>query len=292
MKKAIYFILISTISISVFTQNIDTGNKLHADVNMVLNVKQFSQFVKRFNYEEDFTGKKIEKEFSSGFSRAEYIKLLFNSSDDRIGSEGNPTKYDSLIYTFISKTINDSLIIDRLSENIYAFTACKVKYLGQIRTLYLILKTEKIKKGYRWALYDAHADFFPVEDEVIKIIKEAKYPDILKFIPPTSNEVNFSHLRKVFEDKDNLTLYVMKEGAGNGLNIMIHMVQTGELEFMYVEKLSYFIFDIPGWVIEVKEFIRDTENSGWLINNIAEWNKDSKLYMQNLLSVLRDEHKY
>jgi hypothetical protein len=257
------------------SQQIPDISKLHADKNLIMIVKQYGQFVKRFNYEEDFEGRIVNANFKKRIDRANYIALLFNNKDPKLAD----TSYLTLMGEFIQHVVKDSIKINRLSENTFAFAKCQVSYKKDPGILFLSLHFEKVFQGYRWALFDASSDFLPLFQNSLDTVKTN--PDKLKFIPPTSNEVNFSHLRIIFEDNNNLPYYLSQFSRGKRMNALIDVAKSDDFKFNYVEKLKYYIFDISGWIIEVSEFIRDNENSGWLISNIWKSNEKARNYMLN-----------
>jgi hypothetical protein len=280
MKKFTLFIQMALLCAFAYGQQINNIVKLHAEKNMVLNVKQFNQFIKRFNYEEDFYGNPLTENFKKKINRSNYILLLFNIKDPKLFD----TVYVNQMGEFIQLVVNDSIKIDRLSDNNFAFAKCQINYKKDPETLFLVLNFEKVFRGYRWALFDAYCNFIPAQNKLIDTtpIDSPK----LKFIPPTSNEVNFSHLRIVFEDINDLPYYTSNKNRGARLTALIDIIKLNDIKFNYVEKLKYYIFDIPGWVVEVSEFIRDDKNSGWLISNIWKNNEKARNYMLNEIESL------
>ena len=98
--KQIYLFLISIIISFQLTAQITIiqNGKKEALPNMVLQVKQLDEFVNRFNYEQNFYGKKITLEFTKQFPRGKYISLLFNNQDKRMVMEIR--KYELTINDF------------------------------------------------------------------------------------------------------------------------------------------------------------------------------------------------
>jgi len=248
---------------------------------MILQVKQFSQFVARFNYEEDFVGNATTPAFKSKVTRAQYIRLLFNAEDKRLGDKNRITLYGSIVAEFIHFTDTNSLKINKLEGNIYVEASCNVRFNNKPYTLILVLRMEKVNHGYKWMLWNAFSGFIDINSNksADTLISETYDPTL--FIPPVSNELNFMHLRKIFRNKASIAPYIPNE-AGNGIKALNRLVKNNTFEYLYVEKLKYYIFDIPGWVVKVEEFQRETNNSGWLISDIVKWDKPPALYMQYL----------
>jgi hypothetical protein len=133
------------------------------------------------------------------------------------------------------------------------------------------MKQQLINHGIAWVITDVDANFFYDVDN------DSGY---IKFIPPTSNEVNYIHLKNFFENRDSLTCYAFKGYTCNRLSIFFHLIHTGDIQYKFVKSVTYFISDIPGWLILVKEYNRKGYNSGWLIENIITNNQPIKYYMK------------
>ena len=272
MKKLFVYSLFFLIFFTTYSQFLNTEKYLHADEKMVLNVKQFSQFVSRFNYKEDFSGNPITQEFKTNFPRQVYIGYLFNVKDPRLNEQNTDNEnYQKTVKEFIDKVVADSLKIKRFSEKNYVEAKCDILFKSQKRELILILRPEHVNDGVKWVI----ADVLNIEDI---ILKNVDVPEV--FIPPTSNELNFTHLKRAFEDKDNFYNYYSDEYQQNPMNRLNHEVEQGNIVFNHVTKLTYNIFEIDGWIIKVEEFIRDDINSGWLISNIEKTNLDEKTYFR------------
>ena len=72
--------------------------------NYLIKVKQFSEFIDRFNYQKDFLNKDIGAEFKSIITRNDYILLLFNHEDKRLDPEFEDDTYQILVNMFIFNT--------------------------------------------------------------------------------------------------------------------------------------------------------------------------------------------
>jgi len=247
---------------------------LHADANMIMNVKQFGQFIKRFNYEEDFDGNEIGPDFMSKVPRNEYIGLLFNVKDTRFNpsATGN-LEYSKLVDEFIEFVCNGTHLIAGNSQNIYVLANCEISTHGKNTLLDLVLKRSIRNGGACWEI----ANVLNID----KIVPNDENPGNINFIAPTSNEVNFTHLKRVFDDKENFEEYLDAGYRNDPLTRLKNEVQSGSIEFHHVSKMSYFIFDVEGWAITVDEYIRDDINSGWLVSNLEKWNDSPMDYIKN-----------
>ena len=126
--------------------------------NYLIRVKQFNEFIGRFNYEKDFLNQDIGPAFSDKISREQYIGLLFNNaSDDKMPEK---TTNDTLVSDFIRLVCNDSLYIDTYSELVFAELKCRVTLNG--KNSYLsVLARQEIDHGLKWSFVSVHPDFDP-----------------------------------------------------------------------------------------------------------------------------------
>jgi len=250
-----------------FSQNID-----HSERNYHLNVKQFNEFVDRFNYKTDFKGNPIDSSFSLTFKRADYISLLFNNEDPR--NIKKDSDYLNLINDFKQTVASNNLLINKYSLKIIAETKSLVVYKNQTHEIRIFLNQEIQNNGVKWVLLSVKADFLDVLKEDTSLVR---------FIPPTSNETNFISLKAALEDKNYQQYYAYSDYKYNQLSSFLFALNTEQIKFQYVNDLIYHIFDIDGWYIRVREFNRSTENSGWLIEDISKTNLDFNNNLSKLL---------
>jgi hypothetical protein len=261
MKNSLFSGLFFLFLISQITFPQSKIDKISAPKELILKVSQFGQFVKRFNYEEDFWGKPISSSFEKKVNRQNYINLLFNTYDSRLDSASSSysNEYRTLKNEFISFVVKNNYKINRTSDSLYTIAECEVFYHKTPATLKLILKQQFINKGMAWVITDVNDGFF----------YDADYDKgTISFIPPTSNEVNYVHLRSFFEKKDSLANYAYPGYKCNRLSIFFHLLHNGEIQYNFVKSITYFICDIPGWIVQVREYNREGDNSGWLIENV------------------------
>ena len=278
MKTKIFFFIIASILIAqtAICQDLLSGNITPTPKDLVLKVSQFGQFIKRFNYEEDFLGNKITPSFSKKICRNDYINFLFNKEDRRLDTASNKgsKEYYLLKDEFIKKVVEKNFKIDRISDSLYSVAICEVSYKNMPALIQLVLKQESINNGIAWVISDVTADFLYTKDY---------NASILKFIPPTSNEVNYIHLKNIFDNRDSMSGYAYPGYTCNRLSIFFQLIHSGDIQYKNVKSLVYLISDIPGYVVHVSEYNREGENSGWLIENIARNNKPMKDYIKSVV---------
>ena len=253
------FILFQYFQSAANAQELIVSNKNNATPrDLIIKVSQFGQFVKRFNYEEDFWGNEISPSFSKKISRQEYIALLFNNQDTRLNNSESP--YIKLKQEFINDVTKNKIKTSRVSDSLYSVAICEVLYNNQISTIKIELKQQLTKRGIAWVINDVFAPFF---------YDAHNDTNSTFFIPPTSNEVNYIHLKKLFDEKDSLTSYAYRGYTCNRLSIFFQLLHSGNIKFNHVVSITYIIADVSNWNVHVKEFRREGDNSGCLIDNIS-----------------------
>ena len=269
MKQTFLLLITILFSLKLLAQiTVEENDKKQVLPNMILQVKQLDEFVKRFNYEQDFSGKKITAQFKNQFPRDKYISLLFNNQDKRILQES--AEYFTTIEQFIKDiTIGKGLYIAKHSTQIYAVAKCKLIYKGKSVKATLILNREVTTNYAKWVIRKVDAEFLNLPNK----------KDVINSLAPNSHETDFISLKKAMDKKVNLSSLSPKDFKYNQLSTFLYLISKGELKFQYVEKIKYLILDIPNWVITVQEYKRDSDNSGWLINNVSKQDDELKEYL-------------
>jgi len=244
--------------------------------NYYINVKQFNEFVDRFNYKTDFLGNTIDSIFESKISREKYLELLFNNEDPRLvpGNDKYSDSYVKLKNQFIQEVVSNNYLIDKYSIEIIAEAKSLVTYTNRPQEISVYLNQEIVNDGVKWVILSINGDFLNVLN---------KDTVLLRFIPPTSNETNFISLKRVFNDKNFQHYYLYNGYSYDPLSTFLFAVNTGLVKFQYVNEIVYHIFDVNGWQLEIKEFNRATENSGWLIDDISRMENSFEELLEELI---------
>jgi hypothetical protein len=273
-------LLISVIQIS--GQDLDIYDKIPANQNMVLRIKQFDEFLGRFNYVQDIYGNPISDNFKEKISREKYLNSLLDSEDPRFisGSSEFDPEYLETIGLFISEAINpeNPRFINPTSELIFTDAESIFELDGVKTTINLILHQETNNSSVKWVIAGIRNDFAGISTEPFK-------DSVISILPPNSNETNFMSLHRAFEDIKNLPGYFYTGFENDNLSILLYYSQKHNLKFIGVQEITYYILDIPGWVLVVKEFNRDSQNSGWLISDIIHIDTDIKKFLWDELDI-------
>lgn len=243
--------------------------------NYYLNVKQFNEFVDRFNYKTDFLGNIIDSIFKSKVSREKYLELLFNNEDPRLvlSNDNYSDNYVKLKKEFIQEVVSNNYFIDKYSIEIIAEAKSLVSYKNRSQEISVYLNQEIVNDGVKWVILSIIADF-------LNVLKQDTI--LLRFIPPTSNETNFISLKRVFDDNNFQHYYFYNGFSYDPISTFLFAVNTDLVKFQYVNEIVYHIFNVNGWQLKIKEFNRATENSGWLIDDISRMENSFEEFLEKM----------
>jgi len=225
-------------------------------------VKQFDDFVERFNYKRDFAGKEILPQAENGPSRQSIIASLFNHDDPRIdkGNSSYSPEYEALALEFIQIVCRDSLHIYKNSEAVFASAETRGKFKEETVQFKIILRQEQVGKNMlKWVIWDIEAPFLSFLQE------DTTY---LRFLPPSSGDLDFKELRRAMKDLDYLHYYAHEKYNYDPLSVFFYLLHEGEIEIESIQEVKYRIYDIPGWCMILKDFNRDSKNAGWLMDDL------------------------
>lgn len=269
MKHCMLIVLISASLITgLSAQNIN-GNRMVEEGVLNASTKQVNQFFRRFNGEESTKGQRFyegDKDFRSKALRDRYLNVLFDNS--------NASITDPLKDEFIRRVNSQSnpLYLDFHGNDWFAEVTAKFLYQGADVYITLYMKIEEENLGYKWVMSDVYFPHF-------KKLFNSTSAESTRFIHPMSHEIDFMNLIRVFNDKDNIELYIEKESEPDYLSMFLYELKKGNLKYQSVTDLKFHFFQIGGWYFELSNFNRPGANSGWLISNLMkvdnEGNKDA-----------------
>lgn len=221
--------------------------------------KQMSQFMSRFNYEEDQYGKKIHPDspdYRNRMKRKTVLPLLFDME--------NPRTNGSLRDFFISDlTQADSNYFEFLGGKWYSEVSATFKMNGKNVDISMIFAIEQENLGSKWVLTNVFfSDFnklFPKGD----IAEQQKH-----FLHPMSHELDFMNIHKVFKTPECIEYYASNTYSPDYLSMFFYEIKKGNLVFEKINSEKFHVFQIDNWYFEVSWFNRDGLNTGWLISNL------------------------
>lgn len=240
--------------------------------------KQMSQFISRFNYEEDQYGKKLNPnspDYRDRLKRKSVLPLLFDMENERTNG--------SLRDFFIADlTETDSNYFEFLGGKWYSEVSATFKWKGKSADISMIFAIEKENLGSKWVLTNVYfsefSKLFPKGD----IAEQQKH-----FLHPMSHELDFMNIHKVFKTPECVEYYASESYSTDYLTLFFYEIKNGNLVFEKVNNEKFHVFQIDNWYFEVSWFNRSGYNTGWLISNLI-FLKDNekeellKFYQPNL----------
>ncbi|MHC1704737.1 MAG: hypothetical protein AB9846_12590 [Tenuifilaceae bacterium] len=257
-KYPIIIILSVCFSLSLFgQQRVVLDSKLQTPSEYFLQVKQFGEFMDRFNYKTDWKGQPISEEFKKRVPRANYIFSLINSEDSRL-SNPSDSSYRKLCTEFIRfiDAVENPKYINLYSGQVTAWALVNITYLGKNQQVKVSLIPEVLSdRSAKWVISSIVGKGFETNAD-----SSAKH-----FIAPNSHETSFINIKKLNSGVD--PIYFFSEPTSSVIRFYSE-ISKKRIIVQNIEKVTYKI-SFPGWEISVDEFNRSSNNSGWLINDIS-----------------------
>lgn len=264
MKR--YFILI-IISIGYLCCNAQVFDMLNSDLYKG-RVKLVSEFMKRFNGEErntyiDPNAAELDKINLCQLFDADYI--LKNRAD-----------VEDKAFQFVDSVLFNQVKINYSDPNWFAKTTCVGQFKGKEHKFEIFLTVESRGKDmYKWVIADVKGDIFN-----LKPSRESERIMLL----PNEHESNFMRLNSITNEKDDyITLYSSKMSSIDRLTVFNTLIYYNFLNIEYVSDIEYTFLQVPGYAFTIKEFERESTNSGWLIKSWKETNDEEKEKILNEL---------
>ncbi len=235
--------------------------------------KQMNQFFRRFDAEEDVSGKRLY-EGDGGYHdlklRKKYLNILF----DTYSTIPQDTK-DAFILEVTSKS--HPIYLDFHGKDWFAEVSATFSYKSETVNLIMFLRIEHQNLGYKWVISNVYFDKFQKIYNHVFDTTNSSY-----FLHPLSHELDFMNIHKAFDDPDKIDYYLEREFKPDYLTLFIDEVKSGNLKFVTVNSVKFHFFQIPGWYFEVSYFNRNSNNSGWLISSMTRIDeKDKKELIRN-----------
>ena len=221
--------------------------------------KQMGQFMRRFNYEEDQFGEKLnpkDPKYCSNEMRRKSLPILFDQQ--KYGTQTDLQRY------FIEDvTKGDSTYMTFLGGRWYSEVSCTFRYNGKPVNIMLILAVEKEGLGSKWVLTNVYFSDFN------KLFPNGEMAEREKhFLHPMSHELDFMNIYKAFQNPEVIEYYASKEFQPDYLTLFFYEIKQGRMVFQHVDSVKFHVFQIKDWYFEVSWFNRSGLNSGWLMSNV------------------------
>ena len=235
------------------------GNFTMDETELYAMTKQMGQFMRRFNYEEDQFGYKLnpkDPKYRSNEMRQQSLPILFDQ-------EKYGTQTDLQRYFIEDVTKGDSTYMTFLGGRWYSEVSATFKYYGQTVNILLILAVEQEGLGSKWVLTNIYFAEFNKKFPSGEIAEKEKH-----FLHPMSHELDFMNIYKAFQDPEVIEYYASNDYQPDYLTLFFYEVKKGNLVFQHVDGVKFHVFQIKDWYFEVSWFDRKGLNSGWLMSNV------------------------
>lgn len=213
------------------------------------------EFMKRFN------GAELHPDISSQDSEAMRKNLYSLFDYERFASKGDSIVNE--IDLFIDTVINNSIKLNYEDSDWFAQADCNGSLDGKNVTFTLFLNVKNRGDNmYKWVIDK-------VEGEIFNIDPRIENSDIM--INPDDHETNFISLSRLTKEQpENIKLFMADGFNYDPSSVFAYLVHSGWLKINYVEKLSFIFNQVPGYVFKINKFIRNSNNSGWLISEFTK----------------------
>jgi len=265
MKRSLPILILSILSLTSQGQiRTFTGD----ESMLYAQTKQINQFYRRFNGEEDVTGKRLyenDREYRDVKLRKKYLNILFDLSSPLITADAR----EVFILDVTGKS--NPVFLDFHANSWFAEVSSTFTFKGSNVQILLYFKIEHERLGYKWVLSNVYCSKF---DQYFTHIGDSVSGE--HFLHPMSHELDFMNLRKMFSDPASIGYYLEKDYHPDQLAIFLNEYKDGNLKFISSDNLKFHFFQVPGWYFEVTFFNRNQNNSGWLISNLVRINDQEK----------------
>ena len=253
------FILALTIAIVWPVAGQTIGDFKMDETELYAMTKQMGQFMRRFNYEEDQFGEKLnpkDPKYRSNEMRRKSLPILFDQQ--KYGTQTDLQRY------FIEDvTKGDSTYMTFLGGRWYSEVSCTFRYNGKLVNISLILAVEKEGLGSKWVLTNVYFSDFNKLFPSGEMAEREKH-----FLHPMSHELDFMNIYKAFQNPEVIEYYASKEFQPDYLTLFFYEIKQGRMVFQHVDSVKFHVFQIKDWYFEVSWFNRSGLNSGWLMSNV------------------------
>ncbi len=267
-QKLLYSLVFLLISGQLTAQTGSFNNFSGDETVLYAMNKQVGQFIRRFNMEEDPSGKRLspnDKNYHNAKLRKQMLPHMFDTY--------NPRTAGKLKQFFIDDVTDKDhpVYLEFLDKNWYAEVSATFKANGEDVHIILYLTLEKENLGSKWIISNVYYSYFPhlfpyTEDSIHQ----------LYFLHPQSHELDFMNLHKALEDPAHIQLYASDDYRPDYLTLFFYQMKTGQLKFEHIDNVKFHFFQIKNWYFELSYFNRNDTNSGWLISNLKFVNEEDK----------------
>lgn len=259
MKK-IFVIIIFNLFLALCTNAQIIGSLLNEE-QFRARIALVDEFIDRFN------GKEDRPDINKSESDYHIKRLLVLFNGEMFKSFTDSTFIAAK--DFIDVINKDSIKLNYTDTSWYATANCHGTFKNKEIdfTLYLTVEHRKANM-YKWVISKAEGNIF-------KLNPSKKSEKII--IMPDDHEINFLSLHRITnENSDLISNYICMNHQIDELSVFLSYVYNGLLKINYVSDLTFTFLQVPGYKFTIKEFEREGNNVGWLINSFEKVTEQNK----------------
>ncbi|WP_201986874.1 hypothetical protein [Hymenobacter rubidus] len=250
------------------------SNGKEYEVNFAWEVKQLDEFIERFNNDKSsFINKYVKNhESTDPLTRNRIIKSLFDA-------KGQSWNYQQ-INEFLKEVDNAEhpQYLDFNGDKWFARATCDILYHGKPSTATIILMIDNLSDGSsKWIIADirfSNQVRTSIASESSAGLVECPIPaDSTSSLSPMSHAIGFMNIDLATKNPKNIRNFVIGSKSterSKNLNLFIDACLKNNLKILQVHDVTYSFLQITGWRIEIKQFTRQSMNSGWLITKLVK----------------------
>lgn len=270
--------LIFSVTVVILCSELACGQQIDflSDENFVFKVKQIDEFIDRFNNAQNTPIREYVHENYSidSISHETLLISLFNQED----TTWNEADVRSFVQNVAHKASTDPTtpLLDFYDGGWYAELDCVGQYQGKEVTFTMVLSLELLRRGRgaKWVINGVSADFLGLSYDT----------DRRQTLNPASHDTDFMNLIIALQDTVNFRNYLSSSAQPSQLLLFFNELCEGRLAFKYVKEITYHFMQIDNWIFKVRDFNRNTDNSGWLISELIPVTDTQKLqYRERML---------
>lgn len=249
-----------------------------SDENFVFKVKQIDEFIDRFNNAEATPIRKyVQENYSIDSISHETLLVSLFDQEDTTWNETEVVAFVEDVARLSSAQL--APMIDFYDGGWYAELDCTGQYQGKKVTFTMVLSLEVLRRGLgaKWVINGVSADFLGLSYDT----------DYRQTLNPASHDTDFMNLIVALQDTVNFRNYLSNSAQPSQLLLFFNELCEGKLAFNHVNNITYHFMQIDNWIFKVRDFNRDTDNSGWLISELIRVTDTQKLQYQEKMLYLK-----
>lgn len=254
--------ILATSTICISAQNINTEN----DTHFALRVKNFDEFIERFNNDDSMFISKTGYINTDSFTRKQFLSTLIH----------RPLLLsNSLADSLIGFINNNHIKLQTNSPNLYAVGSFNSIIDSTEFLQRLVLQLKGQGKGYKWVITN-------IDDDFVNHIPEYTI-DKSRYIPPSNNDLNFIQVGEL-ANQGYINEILDYSLLNNKPQKFIDLLKNGIIKINSCQNLKYFFTIEPHFIIEISKVdSKESNQTGWLITDILRFKPDyiNKIILSN-----------